>query len=146
MVKNILLHIGFLIFFVSCTEEKKNPIQIKKSSYPVQIMVNDLIFKDSGTYFMITPLEEKVNIINAYFGCGKENYRFYDTIKRNIVDCSKNLLVENDTVKIYLEPSHLGKRKFEDITLLMKKGGDIFFLDTSFYYNVTIPNEKTRNN
>lgn len=134
-------HIAIILFvnlIYSCgNTELVDPSKLTVAPYGINIIMDSIILKDTGTYFKIASRHKDYEIVSAYFDCGKKTIRDYDTLKRKLKDCEKNLLIVNDTVKIYIEPFKLGENKFEDLTLLISdKSGRLFFIDTTFYFNV----------
>lgn len=128
----------FISIIYSCSNDKyTDPSKLNISPYGVDIIIPKEIMKDSGVYFKIASKNIDFKIANAFFDCGKKAVRDYDTINHKLKNCEKNLLIENDTVKIYLEPFKVGKNKFEDLTiLLIDKQGKLSFVDTTFYFEV----------
>lgn len=82
--------------------------------------------------------ERKYKILRAYIDCLEPN-REVDPISYRIKDCFKQLEIRNDTIRIVLTPTNLGKKKFEDITIVCEDQRDrISLIDTSFYYTVVV--------
>jgi hypothetical protein len=121
----------------SCTlENRENKSSLNKSSCKVKILMDSIIYKDRSTWFFIIPEEPNYKIMAAFFDCKHGNNAQLDTNKK-IKNCTKELVIENDSVKIYLEPAKIGSNKFEDLTLLLKdQESNYSYIDTTFYFKV----------
>jgi hypothetical protein len=126
---------------MSCDSAQKKEVDknlITPSSEKVNIVKDSVIIKDSLTCFKIALFNPNYKIINAYYDCGIKRERQFNSEKINIDDCSKKLVVENDTVKMYVTYAKTGNFKFEDITVLVKDNTDKFsFIDTTFSFTVS---------
>lgn len=127
-----------IILIGSCTGQDKsnNPNLLFHSLSPVRILVGE-VYKDSLNCFKIASLNKGYKIVGAYFDCGKLESREYDAQKGKIKSCDKKLLVENDTVKIYVSYSKIGNINFGDITILLQNANnEKSYIDTTFSFEV----------
>jgi len=121
----------------SCGSMNNDEEWIHHSSHTVKIIQDSIILQDSFTCFRIVSNDNSLKIISAYVDCGIKKRRELDSINTGIKDCFKRLLVENDTVKIYVKYLNTGDFKFDDITLLLNdEYNKKSFIDTTFNFRV----------
>lgn len=138
MKKTILYSFLLISLLISCINHReKNHEFLERSESKVKIFVDSIIKKDIGTWFFILSQSKQSKIIAAYFDCQTNDKMSIDSLNQKIKNCDKNLMVVNDTVKIYLEPNQVGLNKFRDVTLLLKDNElNYSYIDTTFYYEV----------
>ena len=140
----IFLSVLFSLFIISCkneqteqnTEKKEEQVGLKHSNCQVNILMDSLILKDSSTCFKIIPNKTSYKILSGYTKC-EGDIREYSDSTQKLKNCGLNLIVENDTVKIYVTYSNIGVHDFEKITLLLiDEKKNLSYIDTSFSFNV----------
>jgi hypothetical protein len=137
-MKRITTIIILTVLYSCNSKENKNTIaKLKKANYKVKILQESVILKDSETCVKIIPMDSTFKTINAFVDCGKLEERESNLELNAIIGCDKNLLIENDTVKIYFTYNEIGDFKFGDLTLLIKENnGNLSFIDTTFWVKI----------
>jgi len=106
----------------------------------VQIILQDIIKKNGETRVKICSDNYKWQIAKAYFDCSDNSDSQIDTTKQTVIGCEKELMIKNDTVRIFFIPTIVGEHKFDDMKLLLfhKDKKEYKIIDTTFHYVVTI--------
>ncbi|MCS6955292.1 MAG: hypothetical protein NZM44_02935 [Candidatus Calescibacterium sp.] len=126
--------ITILLLFCCCHSNDKEKEFLKKKliirkkeyakqyeEYQVSIFFND----------------NRCKILRAYFDCMNSN-RTIDLNSHRINGCSKQFMVDKDTIKIAFMPTIKGEnKKFKDISIVCRdEYSKLHILDTTFYYSV----------
>lgn len=125
---------------LSCREEigeRRLSNAIHAAPCKITIVKDQHMVKDKETCIRLVPDRNNFRIVKAYYECKKEKIREYDTINKRIKNCTDELLLEDDSVRIYFAQPEIGKFKFGNITLLLKDDlENLYFIDTTFFYDV----------
>lgn len=144
MNKKVIITLSYWIgLFVmnSCTKTMQtgDAALVYPSPEKVTILIDSVIYVDSSTCIKLALKNKRFRIVEAYFDCGtKTEERELSVDGREIKNCNKKLLVEDDTVKINVAYNKVGKHQFHDVTLLCfdENKKELSFVDTSFSLNV----------
>ncbi len=118
--------IGLILTLISCNTNKiKNEVIIEHENYA----------ELNKEYFVKIFFNNKCKIRRAYFDCLSSNRKLDSSYR--IEGCTKQLSVEDDTIKVSFIPTIIGDKKFEDITIVYQDlDKKVYLLDTTFYYKV----------
>lgn len=143
MNKKVIIWLSYwmgLFVVNSCTKTTQtgNSALVYPTPEKVTILIDSVIYVDSPTCIKLAFKNTHFRIVEAYFDCGTKEEREVSADGREIKDCNKKLLVEDDTVKINVAYNKVGKQQFHDVTLLCfdENKKELSFVDTSFSLNI----------
>lgn len=140
LIKVIIIGLSILFIFTNCTETETNQtttaasiqkILTQSNDFNIVITLPDTIGKDEEFFTSIHITNPKYKLIHASLGCNVSDTSTINKHRKEdrIFGCNKNLFLENDSVKIWLNTGfQAGKYPFEEITLLAKG------VDNNYYY------------
>ena len=135
MTKKILLGLFSITVLTNCTLTKTKEKQLNLcDDFNIVINSPDTIGKGQELFASIHISNTKYKIIDATFACNVTDTSTVDTVVTNysngkIWGCNNSLIIERDTVKIWLTTGQkTGKTNFEEVTLLAKSS------DNKYYY------------
>ena len=104
----------------------------------LEVLAPDTVRVDEKVSVRIYSVEPEWKVTKAYFDCTKRPKPDLVNVQNETIEgCSKALYVEQDTILIEFSPTKLGKIKFPEIMVLLKKGTyDFGVLQTGFEYVV----------
>jgi len=134
LILYIILIKIILLSLMGCINDKPS-IQYTRNSLIIQKL--DTIYNNQQTHVQLYFARNEFKIKNAYVDCDKSD-RIVDPEKLDIISCEKKLMISDDTVEIYFTPTLIGKKEFDNITLLYEDyENNIYLLDTTFSYYVS---------
>lgn len=129
------IFLGLLSIFVltNCSNPKTNAVT-KSDDFNIIINHPDTIEHEQELFASFHIANPKYKLIHASYDCNVTDTSSIDTVKtrrsyHRIFGCNKNLIIEHDSVKIWLTTGpESGKINFEEVTLLA------IGLDNKYYY------------
>jgi hypothetical protein len=124
MLKSFLLSV--LIGLSACSHSSHEP--------RLEVWAPDTVKANEKVLVQIYSVEPEWKVTKAYFDCTND---LVNVQNETIEGCSKALFVEQDTILIEFTPTKLGRIKFPEIKVLLKRGtNDFSVLETGFDYVV----------
>lgn len=104
----------------------------------LEVWAPDTVRVDERVSVRIYSVEPEWKVTKAYFDCtNRPKPDLVNVQNETIEGCSKALFVEQDTILIEFTPTKLGKIRFPEIKVLLKRGtNDFSVLETGFEYVV----------
>lgn len=127
MKTRIIILIQSLFIFsvaLTCCRQVSDNNRIRKAAdMNIKISSPDTVLKGEELLAKVYLSNRDYRLIFAHVSCSVTDSSVVDstlTGEIKIKGCNDNLMLVNDTVKIYFEPDVLGKHSFQEITLLAK--------------------------
>lgn len=119
-----------LLGLTSCTLSSHEP--------RLEMLAPDTVRVDQKVLVRIYSLEPEWKVTKAYFDCTKRPKPDLVNVQNETIEgCSKTLFVEQDTILIEFTPTKVGKIKFPEIKVLLRKDANYFnVIETGFEYFV----------
>jgi hypothetical protein len=115
---NLFYIIPFLILTSNCMQKTTQKQLSESTEFEILVDLPDTVIKGEELFVTMVIKNKKYKLLNAYFDCFPKDSIEIKHNGESIKGCSKDLVVENDSVKIYFEPQIEGRQKFHTVTLL----------------------------
>lgn len=139
MTLKFIIILVLTLLIASCDNQTVNSSKLYLAD-DFNIIVNspDTIGRDEDLYATFYISNKKYKILFAHFDCNVIDTTEVDTLRNRIIGCNNNLVLEKDTVKIWLHTGdNIGKKNFELVTLLAKDSNNKYYYQkTTFDYIV----------
>ena len=130
MTTKLLLGLLSIILLDSCNQKTTSDNKVARcDDFNIVINSPDTIGQDQELFASFHIANSKYKLLWAHYDCNVSDTATVDTIRQRIFGCNKNLIVEHDSVKVWLQTGKKVEQcSFPEVTILAKG------LDNKYYY------------
>ncbi len=137
MAKYVTLSSFVILFFICACARKPDHRNLILTKLKFDNLGDDTIKISQKATFRLVLNDHNLKIKKAYFDCTIESDLQIDEVNYVLSNCIKELFINQDTIIIQLTPTAVGKKKFQEITVLAVDENDFISIHQgSFEYFV----------